>query len=195
MFSKLDRTAYQAMESATILCKTRGNPYVELVHWVNQIVLSENTDFHCAIEHFEIDPAKLAKDLTNAMDRLPRGASSISDFANSIEIAITEARMITSLVFNEPAIRTGHLLIALRNHQELSRCLLDMSKEFTKINADLLQENFKDITQASAEISVVTPAGENAATGQAGQMGEGWHGLGGGGSVRLGREGPDSGHC
>ncbi len=170
MFSKLDRTAYQAMESATILCKTRGNPYVELVHWVNQIVLSDNTDFHCAIDHFEIDQAKLAKDLTSAMDRLPRGASSISDFANSIEIAIKEAWMITSLVFNEPAIRTGHLLIALRNHQELSRCLLDMSKEFTKINADLLQENFKDITQASAEISAVTPAGENAATGQAGQM-------------------------
>jgi len=170
MFGKLDRTAYQAMESATILCKTRGNPYVELVHWVNQIVLSDNTDFHSAIRYFQLDTAQLSKDLTFAMDRLPRGASSIADFANSIEIAIKEAWMITSLVYNEGAIRTGHLLIALRNHQELSRCLLDMSGEFAKINADMLQEKFKDITADSAELSMTVSAGANAATGQAGEM-------------------------
>jgi len=170
MFGKLDRTAYQAMESATILCKTRGNPYVELVHWVNQIVLSENTDFHCAISYFDLNAARLSKDLIAAMDRLPRGSSSITDFANSIEMAIKEAWMITSLVFNENVIRTGHLLIAIRSHQELSRCLLDMSDEFTKINPELLQEKFKEITEKSAEISAVVSPGANAATGQAGEM-------------------------
>ncbi len=30
------RLAYKAVESATIFCKMRGNPYVELVHWLNQ---------------------------------------------------------------------------------------------------------------------------------------------------------------
>ncbi len=170
MFGKLDRTAYQAMESATVLCKTRGNPYVELLHWVNQIVLSEKTDFHSAIQYFDVDTAKLSKDLISAMDRLPRGASSITDIANSVEIAIKEAWMVTSLVFNEGAIRTGHLLIAVRNHPELSRYLLDMSDEFAKINADLLQEKFMDITADSAEISSSVPSGENAATGQAGNL-------------------------
>ena len=43
LFSRLNPTAYKAMESATVLCKTRGNPYVELVHLVNQIIMSENT--------------------------------------------------------------------------------------------------------------------------------------------------------
>ena len=170
MFSKLDRAAYQAMESATVLCKTRGNPYVEPVHWINQIVMGENNDWHAAIAKFGIDEAKLSKDLVAAMDRLPRGASSISDFANSIELLVKEAWMITSLVFKEGAIRTGHLLIAMRGHQELSRYLLDMSREFAMVNGDLLQENFAEIVKESSETSVAVATGAPAATGQAGEL-------------------------
>ena len=29
LFKKLDKVAYQALESATVLCKTRTNPYVK----------------------------------------------------------------------------------------------------------------------------------------------------------------------
>jgi len=43
LFKKLDKTAYQAIESATVLAKTRGNPYVELAHVLNQILLTRNT--------------------------------------------------------------------------------------------------------------------------------------------------------
>lgn len=170
MFSKLDRTAYQAIESATVLCKTRGNPYVEVVHWINQIILSENSDWHCAVRYFDLDMGKLSKELVAAMDHLPRGASSISDFANSIEIAIKEAWMICSLAFNEGVIRTGHLLVAMKNHQELSRYLRDISSEFSKINGELLQDKFAEIVANSSETSTAVSTGENGATGQAGGM-------------------------
>jgi type VI secretion system protein VasG len=38
LFGKLNRVAYQAIDGAARLCKLRGNPYVELVHWVDQIL-------------------------------------------------------------------------------------------------------------------------------------------------------------
>ena len=170
LFSKLDAAAYKAVESATILCKTRGNPYVELIHWVNQILMSENTDWHSVIKYFALDEAKIAKDMTIALDALPRGASSISDFSLTIQQAVQEAWMTTSLVFNENAIRTGHLLCALKQSPDLARLLHDMSAEFVRINGDLLVEQFKDIVSSSCEISVAVPAGGGAATGQAGQM-------------------------
>ncbi|MDR0999000.1 MAG: type VI secretion system ATPase TssH [Treponema sp.] len=170
LFSKLDGTAYKAIESATILCKTRGNPYVELVHWVNQILLSENTDFHQAIRRFGLDEAKLSADMLKAMDTLPRGAVSISDFGNSIELGIREAWMLASLGFNEGAIRTGHLLCALKQTPELARSLHEMSREFIKVNGDLLSEQFAEIVKDSGESSVPAPSGESAATGQAGAM-------------------------
>ncbi|MBP5469731.1 MAG: type VI secretion system ATPase TssH [Candidatus Riflebacteria bacterium] len=170
LFSKLNQKAYKAVEAATILCKTRGNPYVELIHWINQIVLAENTDWNCAIRYFGLDEAKLAKDLTAAMDALPRGASSITDFSGQLELAIKESWMIASLVFNESAIRTGHLLVGLKQSPELSRTLLEISMEFAKINADILQQEFRKIVEDSSEASVAAPAGESKATGQAGSM-------------------------
>jgi type VI secretion system protein VasG len=170
LFSKLDGAAYKSIESATILCKTRGNPYVELVHWVNQILLSENTDFHQIIHRFGLDEAKLSADMLKAMDALPRGAVSISDFGGSIELAIREAWMLASLGFNEGAIRTGHLLCAVKQTPELARSLHEMSREFIKINGDLLNEQFAEIVNASGESSVPASAGEGAATGQAGAM-------------------------
>ncbi|MDR2480864.1 MAG: type VI secretion system ATPase TssH [Spirochaetaceae bacterium] len=170
LFSKLDAKAYQALESATILCKTRGNPYIELTHWVNQIILGERTDWHEAVRHFELDEAKLAKDMIAAMDALPRGSASISDFSDTIQLAIKEAWMISSIVFNEGAIRTGHLLCALKQSPEFARLLHDMSGEFIKVNGDLLAEKFTEIVKNSSETSVAAPAGETTATGQAGAL-------------------------
>lgn len=170
LFSKLDEKAYKSIESATILCKTRGNPYIELTHWVNQIFLSENTDWHEALRFFALDEGKLSKDMIAAMDALPRGASSISDFSNTIELVIKEAWMISSLVFKEGAIRTGHLLIAIKQTPEFARQLHDMSGEFVKINGDMLAEKFLDIVKNSGETSTAVSAGESGATGQAGAL-------------------------
>ncbi|MDR0630310.1 MAG: type VI secretion system ATPase TssH [Treponema sp.] len=184
LFSKLDEKAYKSIESATILCKTRGNPYVELTHWVNQIFLSENTDWHEVLRFFALDEGKLSKDMIAAMDALPRGASSISDFSNTIELVIKEAWMIASLVFKEGAIRTGHLLIAIKQTPEFARQLHDMSGEFVKINGDMLAEKFLDMVKNSGETSTAVSAGESGATGQAGAL-MGSAALGGGEALRL----------
>ena len=46
LFGKLNEIAYKGIESATVFCKMRGNPYVELVHWVNQILQLPDSDLH-----------------------------------------------------------------------------------------------------------------------------------------------------
>ena len=38
LFGKLNPVALQAIEGATVFCKMRGNPYVELVHWLAQLL-------------------------------------------------------------------------------------------------------------------------------------------------------------
>ncbi|MDR3160110.1 MAG: type VI secretion system ATPase TssH [Spirochaetaceae bacterium] len=170
IFSKLDGEAYKAVESAVVLCKTRGNPYIELVHWINQILMSEKTDWHAAFGFFSIDAGRVSADLIRAMDALPRGASSIADFSSNIEVAVKEAWMIASLQFNEAAIRTGHILAAIKTSPQLALILHDISQEFLKINGDLLLENFAGIVKESVEASVTVSAGESAATGQAGSL-------------------------
>ena len=169
LFERLNKTAYKALESATVLCKTRGNPYVELSHFLNQIFLTKNTDVHQIVSHFGIDEAKLAKDLIEAMDSLPCGASSIEDFAPDIEMSIKEGWMVSSLIYKDNAIRTGHLLLAIKLNTDLARVLHAISSEFKKINGDLLQDNFVSIVSNSEEVSVKA-TGADASTGQAGSM-------------------------
>ena len=38
LFGKLNSRAFQSIESATVFCKMRGNPYVELAHYLHQIL-------------------------------------------------------------------------------------------------------------------------------------------------------------
>src|SRR3979490_2512943 len=91
LFGKLNSLAYKAIEGATVFCKLRGNPYVELEHWLQQILQTQDSDVHRIVKHFELDASKLAKDMTDALDRLPRGATSISDLSMHLENAVERA--------------------------------------------------------------------------------------------------------
>ena len=46
LFGKLNTLCYKAIEGATVFCKLRGNPYVELVHWIQQILQTPDSDLH-----------------------------------------------------------------------------------------------------------------------------------------------------
>ena len=70
LFGKLNSLAYKSIESATVFCKLRGNPYVELVHWFHQILQQPGSDVSCVVRAFNIDPSRLAQNFTEALDKL-----------------------------------------------------------------------------------------------------------------------------
>ena len=113
LFGKLNPIAYKAIEGATVFCKLRGNPYVELVHWLHQILQVQDSDLHRIVRHFELDPSRLAADVTAALDRLPRGATSISDLSPQIDEAVERGWVFATLMFGETQVRTGHLRAGL----------------------------------------------------------------------------------
>src|SRR5688572_33109352 len=99
LFGKLNQVGYKAIEAATVFCKMRGNPYVELVHWIHQILQLQDSDLHRIVREFSLDPGRLARDLTEALDRLPRGATSISDLSAHVEDAVERGWVYGSLMF------------------------------------------------------------------------------------------------
>src|SRR5919109_2585458 len=113
LFGKLNSLAYKAIEGATVFCKLRGNPYVELVHWLQQILQTPDTDLQRIIKRFELDPSRLAKDITDALDRLPRGATSISDLSSHVESAVERGWVYATLLFGDAKVRTGHLVVGM----------------------------------------------------------------------------------
>jgi type VI secretion system protein VasG len=150
-FGKLNPILYKGIESATTLCKLRGNPYVELSHWLNQLFQVQDSDLHRIVRHFELDTSRLVTDLAVSLDQLPRGATAISDFATQIMEAIEQAWVYSSLLYRSSAIRGGHLLIGLLKTPNLKNALLAMSSEFRKIKIDALSDQLNDIVAGSPE--------------------------------------------
>ena len=153
LFGKLDETLFRSIESATTLCKLRGNPYVELVHWLNQIWQQEQNDLRLIARHFDMDAQALEKGLAQALTRLPAGASTIADFSYHIELAIERAWVYASLECHESRIRSGHLLIAMLTTMELRRVLFAISSAFERISLEHLTADLACITQNSPEVS------------------------------------------
>jgi type VI secretion system protein VasG len=154
LFGKLNPIAYKAVESATIFCKMRGNPYVELVHWLNQIFQLADSDLHRIIKHFGLNTSRLATDLTAALDRLPRGATSISDFSPHLEEAVQQGWVFGSLLFGENRVRTGHVIVAMLKTPSLRNIFLNLSGEYSNIKAETLTDSFAKITAGSPEESL-----------------------------------------
>ena len=151
LFGKLNPLAYKAIEGATVFCKMRGNPYVELEHWFAQLLQNQESDLHRIVQHYGLDISLLAKDVTAALDRLPRGATAISDFSPHIENAIERAWTYATLQFGEAQVRTGYIVVGMLKTQSLRNPLLQLSKQFEKIKVEDLAANFAKICDASAE--------------------------------------------
>ncbi|MGE0384768.1 MAG: type VI secretion system ATPase TssH [Gammaproteobacteria bacterium] len=151
LFGKLNSVGYKAIESATVFCKLRGNPYVEMVHWLNQILQLQDSDLHHIIKHFELNPARLAKDFTDTLDRLPRGATSISDLSSHVDEAVERGWVYGSLMYGDSQVRTGHLLLGILKTRGLALELGSISKEFEKIKVEALAEGLKKIIAGSPE--------------------------------------------
>ena len=167
LFGKLNPLAYKAIESATVFCKMRGNPYVELVHWLNQILQNQDSDLHRIVRHFGLDPAGLARDFTDTLDRLPRGSRSISDLSSDVEEAVERGWTYGTLMFGESQVRTGHLMVGLLKTRGLRSGLLGISRQFDKIVTDTLTDRFAEIVAGSPEDRMIASDGFHLGSGAA----------------------------
>lgn len=151
LFGRLSPMGLKSIETATGFCKMRGNPYVELVHWVHILLQDPQNDLAAIRTRFALDDTKLARDVVAALDGLPRGATSISDFSPQIEEAIEKGWLYASLMFQASRVRTGHLVFGMLKTPILRNALFAISPEFRKVSADALGDEFDKIVATSAE--------------------------------------------
>ncbi|ATS49628.1 type VI secretion system ATPase TssH [Xanthomonas citri pv. fuscans CFBP 6996] len=170
LFGKLNPLAYRGIESATVFCKLRGNPDVELVHWLHQLLQLQDSDLHRIIKHFQLNPSTLARDVTAALDGLPRGSTAVTDLSANVEEAVERGWVYASLSFGEAQVRTGYLVVGMLSVRGLRHALLTISKEFDKLKPAVLNERFAEIVAGSPEDGLLPSDGFS--LGQAAAPGE-----------------------
>ncbi len=172
LFGKLNAVAYKAIEGATVACRLRGHREVELVHWLQQILQVADSDLHRIVRHAGIDPSRLARDVTDALERLPGGASSVSDLSADIEEAVERAWVYATLSFGESQVRTGYLVAGIVRTRRLRHGLTQISSEFGKIRVEGLIDELPGIIAGSPEDRLGASDGFRVGTAGSSERGE-----------------------
>ncbi|WP_321872350.1 type VI secretion system ATPase TssH [Burkholderia ubonensis] len=159
LFGKLNPLLYETLEQATGFCRLRGNPYVELAHWLKQILQRPDGDLHRILRRFEVDAAALDRGIVAALDRLPRGAGSVSDLSAHIDDAVERAWVYATLKYDAAQIRGAMLLLAILKTPQLRSVLYGIAREFERVVPDVLADALESIVDGSPEAQPAARAG------------------------------------
>ena len=158
LISKLNDTCRSALEAAAGLCLTRTHYDVDIEHLFLKLGEPQDTDLQHILRHYDVDQARLARDLTRALDRLKTGNARTPALSPRIPRLINEAWTIASIDFNAAKVRSGHLLLALLGNEDLARLARESSREFEKLSPEELLKHLADLVAGSGEDKAEVPA-------------------------------------
>jgi hypothetical protein len=157
LIGKLNETTRAALEAGAGLCVSRTHYSIEIEHMLLRLLDDPQGDVFAICRHFDVNMGRLRAEIERALDRLKAGNSRTPAFGETLMRGICDAWMVASVVFEEPAIRSGFLLYALLESEQSARMLREISRELDRIQLETLKRDFGQIVSGSAE-RTLTPA-------------------------------------
>src|SRR5215472_18433252 len=151
LIGKPNDSSRGALDAAAGLCLASTHYDVEVEHYLTKLADSTDNDAAAIFRHFEIDSSRFKGELARALDKLKRGSARAPSLGPSLMRMLVEGWTIGSIDYNAAQVRTGYTILALATHDELSRLMRDISREFQKIQPDLLKKDFPSIIEKSGE--------------------------------------------
>ncbi|HEU4386158.1 MAG TPA: AAA family ATPase, partial [Blastocatellia bacterium] len=167
LINKLNDTCRGALHAAAGLCLSKTNYDVDIEHFFLKLVEVNDGDIARIFRHYEVDPSRVLKDTTEALDRLKTGNARTPALSPRIGQLLEDAWMLASIDYGATKIRSSHLILALLTSGNLARLAREISQQFAKISAEELHKNLRDITAGSVEARAAEAAspGETAKAG------------------------------
>jgi type VI secretion system protein VasG len=148
---KLNRVGYEAFFKALRQAKGAGNRNVELAHWLFHILQDERSDIGLTADHFKLDRGRLMADITAVVGGFRKNETEMPAVSNTVMDLLDRGWHYATLFFGETQIRTGHLLVGALQSRELARAFTNLSREFAKLSADVLTNEYRKIWAGSDE--------------------------------------------
>jgi type VI secretion system protein VasG len=166
LIGKLNDTTRNALESAAGFCVARRHYDVEVEHFMLKLLDQSEGDFARIASHFGVDKSRLTGELNRSLDKLKTGNARTPAISPHVVKMMTAAWTTGSIDFNAGQVRTGFTILALTGDDDLRREMREVSKEFQKIDGDVLRKDFVAIVEGSEE--EMAPPVEAAAAGAPG---------------------------
>ncbi len=153
LVGKLNPTCLKGFSEAAQSAKRRGNPYVELVHFITALADTDGSDLALLMDAAGVDRHIFDGDILKATDALPHGAGSVEEFSDHIFRAIQEAWNYATFEFGEDTVRSAYVILAALKVPVLEGLLFKISLEFDKFDVDAMASDLDNLLANSIERS------------------------------------------
>ncbi|MDD9940282.1 MAG: type VI secretion system ATPase TssH [Myxococcales bacterium] len=171
LYAKLNSLGYRAIEGAIVATRMRGNPRVQLAHWLYQVAEQGASDLQSIMLAYGIEPAAVAGDLVRTIEALPSGAQSV-EVSGEVDQAIERGWVYGQLLYQARKVRVGHVLLGVLQHRSLRARLAEISPHLSRIDHDDLAARFTDMLEGSPETELEDRAfGEDPSVASSGEQG------------------------
>ena len=151
LISKANTSTRKALEDAGGLCLANTHYSIEIEHFLSKLLDQQDNDLYQIAKYFNINPSRLQKELTRALDLNRRGNASTPGFGLWPEKMLTSAWTLASLEFSAGQIRSGYCILALVTEEDLRRVAYEIAPELQLIDAPKLLRKFNEIVEGSPE--------------------------------------------
>jgi type VI secretion system protein VasG len=151
LIGRLSPISRSALEAAAQLCVRQTNFNVEIEHLFRTLLDLDNGDIHHILRNYDIEVSDVAQEFTLAIERFPRGNSRTPAFSPNVPRLLQDAWVVSSLLLEEPAVRSGSLLLAALENDILRNVMRESSPSLLKIPREALRDNLRDLISLSAE--------------------------------------------
>ncbi|MCG8535810.1 MAG: AAA family ATPase, partial [Pseudomonadales bacterium] len=158
LVDKMSPVMRDALEGAAGLCIGRSHYNVEVEHWLLKLLEVVDSDLTALLEKHEVDLSRVAKQLTDTVEKFKSGSSRPAALSPAIVDASKNAWMISSVDYGHGMITSGHLLAALLLDDQSRRALQDSAPELKTIAPESLRETARALIGTTGESSTASAA-------------------------------------
>jgi type VI secretion system protein VasG len=151
LIAKLNPVCRRALEGAANLCVTQTHYNVEIEHVLIKLLEDDGTDLLAILHYFELSPAVVVTELTQAMERFKRGNGRTPALSPHLSRLIESAWLQSSLTLEEGVIRSGALMLALSIDDSLRALVLNSSMTLLRLPSETLRANAREIIAGTQE--------------------------------------------
>ena len=147
----LNTDTRDALERAAQRCLQRGHHFVEVEHFLLELLEIEGGDLALLLPYFKIERDTLAEQINRALELFKAGNTRTPSLSAQTIDLLKESVLQASIRGGEQRIRSGRLLVTLLERDELRSQLLNSAAALLAIPLDNLRSQFQELTRSSRE--------------------------------------------
>ena len=165
LVGRLDAPSRRALQAAAGATLSRSHYNVELEHWLLALLEGNDTGLDAILRAQEVDPGRLAADLTRALDSMRTGNARPPALAPEIVELIRQAWLFASIEQGARHVGAGHLLWALLGDETLARRAREMSRLLVRMTPDAVRRSLAPVVaDGAAEAGPAVAPGSDGGT-------------------------------